>query len=76
VGGVLGLLGVAAVATRSGGAGARIGGALAGLLAGLGLGLLLQEAEVLDPMGILGAALPLLGIAIGGGTAGTLCRRR
>lgn len=72
--GLLGLLGVLRSAFSRGGGGARVGGALAGLLGGLGLGLLLQQTGTLDPANLVGLVVPLAGLVIGGGAAGMLKR--
>ncbi len=72
--GVIGLLGVLGAARGRGGPGGRIGGGLAGLIAGLGIGLLLQQAGALDPRSLLGLALLAGGVIIGGAAAGALRR--
>ena len=63
------------VATGSGGAGGRIGGGILGLIAGVGIGVALIEASLLDPRTLVGLALPVGGLLIGAASAGALRRR-
>jgi hypothetical protein len=73
--GVLGLIGMIAVARRQGSSGPRLGGLLAGLLAGVGFGLALQQYGYLDPRNLAGLALPGVGALVGLLSAGSLRRR-
>jgi hypothetical protein len=77
-GAILGAL-AALVAIRgafsSGRAGSRIVGAIAGLLAGIGIGLVTMEAGLVDPRDPLGLAMPVAGLVIGALLAGVLRRR-
>ncbi len=72
--GVLGLLGILAAAFGRGGAGGRVGGALAGLVSGIGFGLLLQQTGTLDPTNAAGLALPAAGLIVGAAAAGAFGR--
>jgi hypothetical protein len=69
--GVLGTLGVLATAFRGG----RVGGAVFGLLAGLGFGVLLTQTGTLDPRSMVGLALPGGGLVVGAAIAGIFKRR-
>ena len=70
--GLIGLLGVLFAARGSGGVRSRIGGAFAGLIAGVGIGVLVLEAGALDPRSLTGLALPIGGLFIGAVLAGML----
>ena len=63
------------VARGSGGAGGRIGGGVLGVVAGIGVGIALIEASILDPRSLVGLALPLGGLIIGAASAGLLRQR-
>lgn len=63
---VLGLiLLLLALLSSSGGFGVRLLGAIGGLLFGLGLAILFEELEILDPAAIAGLAFPILGLILG-----------
>ncbi len=68
--GILGLLGLLGAARGQGGAGGRFYGLIAGVLAGLGFGLTLQQVGALDPRSLVGLAVPgggaLLGLIVAG----------
>jgi hypothetical protein len=72
--GVVGLL-VIAVTLFSKAAGARVGGALAGLLSGTGFGLFLQQTATLDPTNPADLLIPVLGLVLGALLPGVLARR-
>lgn len=74
--GVLGLLGMIGSMFGRGGVGNRMGGGLSGLIAGVGFGLYLEQAGVLDPSAIYGLALPLGGLVLGIVLAGAFGRGR
>lgn len=61
---LLGLLSMLA-GLRAGGVGGGILAALGGILAGLGVGILLEEFELLDPSSLAGLAFPIGGLLIG-----------
>jgi hypothetical protein len=73
--GVLALLVAIRGAFSSGGTGSRIVGAIAGLLAGIGLGLAAMEGGLVDPRDPLGIAMPVAGLVIGTLLAGVLRKR-
>lgn len=74
----LGLLGVIVVGVTlfsRGVAGARWGGALAGLVGGTGFGLLLQQTGTLDPTSLAGLVIPAIGLVVGAAVPGLRARR-
>lgn len=73
--GVLGALVAIRGAFGSGRAGSRIIGAIAGLLAGIGAGLVAMESGLVDPRDPLGIAMPAAGLIIGALLAGVLRKR-
>jgi len=73
--GVLAALVAIRGAFSSGRAGSRVVGAVAGLLAGIGIGLVAMEAGVVDPRDPLGLAMPVAGLIIGALLAGVLGKR-
>jgi len=73
--GVLAALVAIRGAFSSGRAGSRVVGAIAGLLAGIGIGLVAMEAGLIDPRDPLGLAMPVAGLIIGGLLAGVLGKR-
>lgn len=74
--GVVGLIVVVVTLFSPGVTGARLGGALAGLLSGIGFGLFLQQTGTLDPTSPADLALPALGLLAGALLPGVLARRR
>ena len=62
---VLGILGLLATMVQSPNGAARIAGFVIGLVAGLGIGLLLQQTAILDPANFMGLLLPLGGAVFG-----------
>jgi hypothetical protein len=72
---LLGLLMLLGTAFGSGGGGARIGGAIIGLVAGVGLGLGLQQMGTLDPRSLVGLAVPIGGLLLGTVAPGSFRRR-
>jgi hypothetical protein len=73
--GVVGLLVIVVTLFSKGVAGARVGGALAGLLSGTGFGLLLQQTATLDPTNPADLLIPALGLVAGALLPGVLARR-
>lgn len=73
---VLGLIGLIASLFLQPTGSSRVVGIIVGLLAGLGVGLLLQEAAMLDPANVLGLAFPVAGAVIGLIVPGVFHRRR
>jgi hypothetical protein len=75
IAGLLGLIGLVAsmflVPTGS----SRVVGMILGLLGGLGAGVYLQQAAILDPANVLGLALPGVGVVLGLLLPGTLHER-
>ncbi len=70
--GILGLLALVRSLFGRGGLGGRVGGALAGLVSGIGFGLLLQQLGTLEPTNPLALALPALGLILGLALPGAL----
>ena len=62
---LLGLIGLVATSIQSPSGSARVVGMIVGLVAGLGLGLVLQQGAVLDPANVLGLLLPAGGALLG-----------
>ena len=62
---VLGIIGLVATMFQFPSGSARVVGMIVGLVAGLGIGLLLQQAEILDPGNFLGLLLPGGGAILG-----------
>jgi hypothetical protein len=62
-------------AHRSRGVGARIGGAVLGLLGGTGLGVLLQQTGTLSPTSLDGLIVPAAGVVLGVALPGLFGRR-
>jgi hypothetical protein len=73
---LLGLIGLVATSFQSPSGSARVVGVIVGLVAGLGLGLVLQQAAILDPANVLGLLLPAGGGLLGFIVPGTLHRPR
>jgi hypothetical protein len=73
---LLGLIGLVATSIQSPSGSARVVGVIVGLVAGLGLGLVLQQAAILDPANVLGLLLPAGGGLLGFIVPGTLHRPR
>ena len=73
---VLGLIGLIASLFLQPAGSSRVVGMIVGFLAGLGVGLLLQEAATLDPANPLGLALPVAGAVVGLVVPGVFSRRR
>jgi hypothetical protein len=71
---VLGLIGLFASLFLQPAGSSRVVGVVVGILAGFGVGLLLQEAAVLDPANALGLAFPVAGAVIGLVVPGALRR--
>jgi hypothetical protein len=71
---VLGLIGLLASLFLQPAGSSRVVGVVVGILAGFGVGLLLQEAAVLDPANALGLAFPVAGAVIGLVVPGALRR--
>jgi hypothetical protein len=71
---VLGLVGLLASLFLQPAGSSRVVGVVVGILAGFGVGLLLQEAAVLDPANALGLAFPVAGAVIGLVVPGALRR--
>jgi hypothetical protein len=63
--GLLGLLGVLLAARGRGRFGGRLGGGFCGLLAGTGIGILLQQMLWIDPRSSAGLAAPIAGLVLG-----------
>jgi len=72
---VLGLVGLIASLFLQPAGSSRVVGMIVGFLAGLGVGLLLQEAATLDPANALGLAFPVAGAVIGLVVPGVFHRR-
>ena len=72
---LLGLIGLIASLFVQPAGSSRVVGVVVGILAGFGVGLLLQEAAVLDPANALGLAFPVAGAVIGLVVPGVLRRR-
>jgi len=72
---VLGLIGLIASMFLQPAGSARVVGMIVGFLAGLGVGLLLQEAATLDPANAMGLAFPVAGAVIGLVVPGVFRRR-
>jgi hypothetical protein len=72
---LLGLIGLIASLFLQPTGSARVVGMIVGFLAGLGVGLLLQEAATLDPANALGLAFPVVGAVIGLVVPGVFRRR-
>jgi hypothetical protein len=72
---LLGLIGLIASLFLQPTGSSRVVGIIVGFLAGLGVGLLLQEAATLDPANPLGLALPVAGAVIGLVVPGVFHRR-
>ena len=62
---VLGIIGLVATMFQFPSGSARVVGMIVGLVAGLGIGLLLQQAAILDPANFLGLLLPVGGAIVG-----------
>ena len=73
---VLGLIGLIASLFLQPAGSSRVVGMIVGFLAGLGVGLLLQEAATLDPANPLGLAFPVAGAIVGLVVPGVFSRRR
>jgi hypothetical protein len=73
---VLGIIGLVATMSQFPSASARIVGMVVGLLAGLGIGLLLQEVAILDPANPFGLLLPGAGAVLGLFVPGVFYRGR
>jgi len=73
---LLGLIGLVATSVQSPSGSARVVGVIVGLVAGLGLGLVLQQAAILDPANVLGLLLPAGGALLGFIVPGTFHRPR
>ena len=71
--GILGLLGLLGSALMCGHMMARILGGTAGLLGGTGVGLVLQQASILDPGDLKDLAIPLAGLIAGTLVASCCC---
>lgn len=72
---VIGLIGLIASLFLQPTGSSRVVGMIVGFLAGLGVGLLLQEAATLDPANALGLAFPVAGAVIGLVVPGAFYRR-
>ena len=72
---VLGLIGLIASVFLQPTGSSRMVGVIVGFLAGLGVGLLLQEAAALDPANAIGLAFPVVGAVIGLVVPGVFHRR-
>jgi len=72
---VLGLIGLIASLFLQPTGSSRVVGVIVGFIAGLGVGLLLQEAATLDPGNALGLAFPVAGAVIGLVVPGVFARR-
>jgi hypothetical protein len=72
---LLGLIGLIASLFLQPTGSSRVVGMVVGFLAGLGVGLLLQEAATLDPANALGLAFPVAGAVVGLVVAGVFHRR-
>jgi len=72
---LLGLIGLVASSRQFPSGSARVVGMVVGLLAGLGLGLLLQQGAILDPANVLGLLLPVGGALLGLIVSGMFHRR-
>lgn len=72
---LLGLIGLAATTLQFPSGSARVAGMVVGLVAGLGLGLLLQQGAILDPANALGLLLPAGGALLGLIVPGTFHRQ-
>ncbi len=73
--GVVALIGLVATLFSSGSIGARFGGALAGLISGIGFGFLLQQIGTLSPTSLVGLVVPGLGLVAGAVLPGVLSRK-
>ncbi len=73
--GVVALIGLVATLFSSGSIGARYGGALAGLISGIGFGFLLQQLGTLSPTSLVGLVVPGLGLVAGAVLPGVLSRK-
>jgi hypothetical protein len=74
--GLLGLIVVVVTLFSKGVAGARWGGALAGLVSATGFGLLLQQTGTLDPTSLADLVIPAIGLLAGALLPGALARSR
>ena len=75
IGALLGLIGLVASMFLIPSGSSRVVGMILGLLGGLGAGLYLQQAAILDPANVLGLALPGVGVVLGLLLPGTLHQR-
>lgn len=75
IGAVIGLIGLIASLFLQPTGSSRVVGMIVGLIAGLGVGLLLQEAATLDPANAIGLAFPAAGAVIGLVVPGAFYRR-
>ena len=75
IGALLGLIGLVASMFLVPSGSSRVVGMILGLLGGLGAGLYLQQAAILDPANVLGLALPGVGVVLGLLLPGTLHQR-
>jgi len=73
---LLGLIGLIASLFLQPAGSSRVVGMIVGFLAGLGVGLLLQETATLDPANVLGLGFPVAGAVIGLVVPGVFHRRR
>jgi len=73
---LLGLIGLVATSMQFPSGSARVVGMIVGLVAGLGLGLLLQQGAILDPANVLGLLLPAGGALLGLIVPGVFYRQR
>ncbi len=71
---VLGIAGLVASLFLSGSGSSRVVAMIVGLLGGLGVGAVLQQAAILDPANLVGLLLPIGGAVIGLFLAGVLRR--
>jgi hypothetical protein len=71
---VLGIAGLVASLFLSGSGSSRVVAVIVGLLGGLGVGAVLQQAAILDPANLVGLLLPIGGAVIGLFLAGVLRR--